>query len=77
MPLESRSLATKLYRPRITRDLVPRPRLLERPHASQDRKLTLISAPAGHGKSALVNRWVEVCVIARAPGCRRTRTAMT
>jgi LuxR family maltose regulon positive regulatory protein len=33
---------------------VPRPRLIERLNAAFGRKLTLISAPAGFGKTTLV-----------------------
>jgi ATP/maltotriose-dependent transcriptional regulator MalT len=40
-------LRTKLYRPPLTQDLVPRPRLLERLNRRRRRPLTLVSAPAG------------------------------
>jgi len=43
-------LRTKLYRPPITADLVPRPRLLERLNQRRQRPLTLVCAPAGYGK---------------------------
>jgi ATP/maltotriose-dependent transcriptional regulator MalT len=46
----------KLYRPRITGDLVPRPRLLECLEERRDRPLTLVVAPAGLGKMALTDR---------------------
>ena len=48
-------LATKLYIPPLRPNLVPRPRLIERLNAGlrSDRKLTLISAPAGFGKTIL------------------------
>ena len=59
MPIASGILKTKLYRPRIGGDLVPRPRLLERLEAGLDRRLTLISAPAGFGKTTLVSEWVD------------------
>jgi LuxR family maltose regulon positive regulatory protein len=57
-------LATKLYIPPPRPGAVPRPRLLERLNEGlrQDqgfaRKLTLICAPAGFGKTALVGQWV-------------------
>jgi LuxR family maltose regulon positive regulatory protein len=38
--------------------MVPRPRLIERLEAGLHGKLTLISAPAGFGKSTLVSAWV-------------------
>ena len=51
-------LQTKLYIPRSRPELVPRPRLLERLDAGLHRKLTLVSAPAGFGKTTLVSEWV-------------------
>src|ERR1051326_6108441 len=52
-------LATKLYLPRLRPNVVTRPRLLERLNEGLHRKLTLISAPAGFGKTTLVSEWVE------------------
>ncbi len=51
-------LATKLYIPPPTPTLVPRTRLLERLAAGTRRKLTLVSAPAGFGKTTLVSSWI-------------------
>ena len=51
-------LTTKLYIPAPRPDLVPRPRLIERLDAGLNRKLTLISAPAGFGKTTLLSNWV-------------------
>jgi len=51
-------LQTKLYIPPIRRKLVSRPRLIERLNAGLARKLILVSAPAGFGKTTLVNEWV-------------------
>ena len=53
-------LATKLYVPPPRANLVLRPRLVERLNEglSAGRKLTLISAPAGFGKTTLVSEWV-------------------
>src|SRR6202049_3349976 len=48
-------LATKLYLPRLRPNVVSRPRLLERLNEGLHRKLTLISAPAGFGKTTLVS----------------------
>jgi LuxR family maltose regulon positive regulatory protein len=36
---------------------VPRPRLIERLDAGLHRKLTLVSAPAGFGKTTLLSEW--------------------
>jgi len=52
-------LRTKLYRPPLTQDLVPRPRLLERLDRGRRRPLTLVSAPAGYGKTTLVSAWLQ------------------
>jgi LuxR family maltose regulon positive regulatory protein len=52
-------LATKLYIPPVRPELVSRPRLIERLNAGLNRKLTLISAPAGFGKTTLVSEWVQ------------------
>src|SRR6266567_592581 len=52
-------LATKLYLPRLRPNVVSRPRLLERLNEGLHRNLTLISAPAGFGKTTLVSEWVE------------------
>ena len=49
-------LSTKLYVPRTNRELVHRPRLIERLNAGLHRRLTLISAPAGFGKTTLAQR---------------------
>src|SRR5260221_12027361 len=50
-------LATKLYIPRLRPNVVSRPRLLERLNEGLHRKLTLISAPAGFGKTTLPSEW--------------------
>ncbi len=54
-------LATKLYLPPPRIQLVHRPRLVERLHAGLGGKLTLISAPAGFGKTTLVSEWIAGC----------------
>ncbi len=52
-------LYTKLYIPPTRPDMVPRLRLIERLNNGLHRKLTLISAPAGFGKSTLLSEWVQ------------------
>jgi LuxR family maltose regulon positive regulatory protein len=52
-------LATKLYIPSPRRKIVLRSRLLGQLNEGLHRKLTLISAPAGFGKTTLVSAWVE------------------
>src|SRR6266498_1310031 len=54
-------LATKLYIPPPPPKVVPRPRLIERLNEGLHRKLTLISAPAGFGKTTLVTEWIANC----------------
>ena len=52
-------LATKLYIPLPRPKVVFRPRLIERLNEGLQSKLTLISAPAGFGKTTLVSDWVS------------------
>jgi LuxR family maltose regulon positive regulatory protein len=52
-------LTTKLFIPPTRRKLVSRPRLIARLNNGLHRKLTLISAPAGFGKTTLVSEWME------------------
>src|SRR5450755_433748 len=54
-------LATKLYLPPLRPHVVSRPRLIERLNEGLHRKLTLIAAPAGFGKTTLVSAWVAGC----------------
>ena len=54
-------LQTKLYIPPIRPGLVPRPRLTERLNGGLSRKLTLVSAPAGFGKTTLASEWLAGC----------------
>jgi len=51
-------LATKLYLPRLRPHVVSRSRLLERLNEGLHCKLTLLSAPAGFGKTTLVSEWL-------------------
>ncbi len=52
-------LRTKLYRPDVAPDLVARAELLARLDAGRRLPLTLVSAPAGYGKTTLVSHWLE------------------
>lgn len=51
-------LSTKLFIPPARKNLVPRSRLIERLNEGLERKLTLLSAPAGFGKTTLVSEWI-------------------
>jgi LuxR family maltose regulon positive regulatory protein len=55
-------LQTKLYVPPTRSEWVSRPRLIERLNAGLSRKLTLVSAPAGFGKTTLLSEWVNAGV---------------
>jgi LuxR family maltose regulon positive regulatory protein len=52
-------LATKLYIPAPRPNRVPRPRLTARLEAGAAGPLTLVSAPAGFGKSTLLSEWIH------------------
>ena len=54
-------IRTKLHRPPVAREHVHRTRLLDRLNKRFYRPLTLVSAPAGCGKSTLVSCWLEEC----------------
>ncbi len=54
-------LATKLFLPPPRPQAVPRPHLMERLNGGLHRKLTLVSAPAGFGKTTLISEWVADC----------------
>ena len=62
--METNILVSKLNAPLLRRNLVPRPRLIDQlcldllQERSFSRKLTLISAPAGYGKTTLAVTWV-------------------
>ena len=51
-------LETKLYVPRARSGLVPRPRLVEAIRQGAARKLTIVVAPAGFGKTTLLAAWL-------------------
>ena len=54
-------LKTKLYIPPVRADLVWRPHLVQRLEKGirSGRRLTLLSAPAGFGKTTLLSEWVH------------------
>ena len=66
MPHEAPSRGTdkilhaKLMAPRLVPAVIPRGELLARLDAGLARKLTLLSAPTGYGKTTLVNHWIEI-----------------
>ena len=54
-------LRTKLHRPPVPADYVHRSRILEYLDRGRARPLTLVSAPAGYGKSVLISSWLDTC----------------
>lgn len=59
-PLPVRILTTKLSAPRARAQRVARPRLTQRLMEGLHHQMTLISAPAGFGKTTLLSEWREV-----------------
>ncbi|MGE5376824.1 MAG: tetratricopeptide repeat protein, partial [Bacteroidota bacterium] len=51
-------LRTKFFVPRPRPDLLPRPRLLDWLEAQSDKRLLLLSAPAGYGKTTLLANFI-------------------
>ena len=51
-------LSTKLFIPRPRKNLVSRPHLVERLNEGLEKKLTLVAAPAGFGKTTLLSEWI-------------------
>ena len=76
--MDNALLATKICFPLLRGDLVRRPRLVERLNAGLwqgqgfAKKLTLVSAPAGFGKTTLVSEWLHGLdsSAGKAPGVR-------
>jgi LuxR family maltose regulon positive regulatory protein len=52
-------LTTKLHVPPLRPELVSLSRLTQRLQEGLDGKLTLVSAPAGYGKTTLVAHWLH------------------
>ncbi|MCB0226006.1 MAG: AAA family ATPase, partial [Anaerolineae bacterium] len=61
MPTENVPLLrTKLHRPEPGPGHIPRPHLLNYLNHNSQRKLTLVSAPAGFGKTTLMAEWLQI-----------------
>src|SRR6476646_1808662 len=65
--MASTILATKLYIPPPPPKVVLRSHLLDRLNAGLHRKLTLIAAPAGCGKTTLLSVWLEGLQVSNRP----------
>jgi serine/threonine-protein kinase PknK len=59
MPIGPPSASSKFRAPKPVGQWVPRTRLTEMLHADRKRRLALIHAPAGFGKSTLAAQWME------------------
>jgi LuxR family maltose regulon positive regulatory protein len=57
-------LTTKLHAPRRRRGRVARPRLVERLRRGDEAALTLVSAPAGFGKTTVLGDWLSAAATA-------------
>ncbi len=57
--IRSQLLATKFYLPAASRPLIPRPALSSLLGESLRRSFTLVSAPAGFGKTMLLSAWAQ------------------
>jgi PAS domain S-box-containing protein len=53
------AIPTKIRRPKLISDYIPRPDLIKRLNNCIDRSLILVIAPAGYGKTTLVSSWLE------------------
>ena len=58
-PHSASLLLPKMLPPRLPSSLIERPYLLERLDATLENKLTLLVAPAGYGKTTVVNQWLH------------------
>jgi LuxR family transcriptional regulator, maltose regulon positive regulatory protein len=59
--VKSTLFKTKLYHPPVRPELVSRPHLMTRLDEGCNGKLTVVSAPAGYGKTTLVSAWAAAC----------------
>lgn len=58
-PAQTTLLLTKLYKPRVSNVWIERPRLLRALDEGLTRKLILVDAPAGYGKTTLLAQWLH------------------
>jgi LuxR family maltose regulon positive regulatory protein len=58
--MDNQLLTVKFYPPHVHQAMVFRPRLIQRINEGMRRKLTLLSASAGFGKTSLLSQWVTV-----------------
>ncbi|NIB42286.1 hypothetical protein HBA55_21950 [Pseudomaricurvus alkylphenolicus] len=68
-PAAAYLIKTKFTPPAQVSGAVNRPRLIERLAQSQGRRLALVTAPAGFGKSTLLRQWYSVLMESRKACC--------
>lgn len=59
LPFAVPIMRTKLHRPSVGKGFIRRRRLIELLGENPQQTLTIVAAPAGYGKSALISDWVE------------------
>jgi LuxR family maltose regulon positive regulatory protein len=52
---------TKLHIPHVRNVLVSKSRLMRKLNKGLEAKLTIVSAPAGYGKTTVLSEWVKQC----------------
>ncbi len=72
--LQNILVATKLFAPALPPRLIPRLRLIETLNEGLAHKLTLISAPAGFGKTTLAAKWLHLKKEAEAERADQAKT---
>lgn len=68
-------LATKINIPRLSSHITLRDSLLTQLNAGLDKKLILLCAPAGFGKTTLLTQWIESLLINDSPVGKKVRIA--
>lgn len=58
-PIKQPLIQTKLFIPHVRSGMIPRQSLSDKLHKAAQSALTLISAPAGYGKTTLLSEWVN------------------
>ena len=54
-------LRTKLNKPTPISKLIFRKEIIDKLENVNEKKLTLVSAPAGYGKSTIISQWINQC----------------
>ncbi len=57
--VQQKLLSTKFHTPPVSPHVIPRKRLIPEKQIFREKKVTLVTAPAGYGKTTLVSQWVN------------------